>query len=134
MRLHLSLFAGIISLAFIFSSCDEGESNDIPPIEKFPSLKVENQVEDSLPFNITSISLTGYQFDQFFIPSGESATFILDQGMPEGYQGIEVVVRFGTIGVDRSETITIDFQNGKTSAITLKGCEMAEGCNGFYLE
>jgi hypothetical protein len=131
------IFSLILSALFIpFASCDDDEVDEIPDIEKYPSLKVSNQAEDEIrPFNIYAVDLPGYDFEALTIPIGDSQTFILDEGMPEGYEEIDVIIRFGTIGFDHSQSVAVNFENGKTSKITLKGCmEWVEECDGHYIE
>ena len=131
----LAYFTMVMAILFFSMSCDEGDENDIPPAELFPSLKVENEAEEVFPiFGIYRVSLAGYDFENLMIPIGDTQTFVLDKGMPEGYEEIEVEISFGTIGMDFSAVKAINFEKGKTRTIILKGCEIAEGCNGFYLE
>jgi hypothetical protein len=135
MKLLISFFMVLSAVLFAFVSCDDGDAVEIPPIEKFPSLKVENEAVEKMPlFNIYAVELAGYEFEQLIIPVGDSQLFILDQGMPEGFEQINVEIQFGTIGFDWSETAVVNFENGKTSTITLKGCELGEGCQGYYIE
>jgi hypothetical protein len=124
----------IFGIVFIFAACDEECCADpIPEPEVYPSLKVENQNTDSRV--IISVNLVGYEFNSLSIPIGESQTFDLDKGLPGGYSDINVNVAFNT-STRPSETlgIKVNFKDGETTTITLKGCVSAEGCDGFYLE
>ena len=127
------LFSVIALLWFVISSsgCEKECICDNPPT--YPSLKVQNQNTDDR--RITAVELIGYDFDNLNIEIGESQTFVLDQGMPGGYDNINVVVRHRRANqIGSASTISVDFQNDVTKTVTLKGCISFSGCPGFYLE
>ena len=66
--------------------------------------------------------------------NGGSQTFILDKGMSGGYNDINVVVQYGPTGSIWTSSKKVDFNNGRTTKITLKGCISYEGCPGYRLE
>ena len=125
-----AIFA-IFVIVLSFTACDK----DSIVIEEYPSLKVENQLNDSWR-PITRVSLVGYEFNNLNIePYGDSQTFVLDEGMSGGYEDINVTVRYIRYsGVGSSASIKVDFNKGDTTTITLTGCSGAEGCPGIYLE
>lgn len=118
---------------FILSGC-ENECNMEEP-ETYPSLRVVNNLKDDWR-SITRVSLLGYEFTNLDIEAnGGSQTFVLDSGMSGGYDNINITVsyrRYTNIGSSRSEKF--NFENGKTTTVTLTGCDGAEGCDGIYLK
>ena len=117
----------IVTFVLVFSACDDEE--------EYPSLKVVNELEDSWR-SIVEISLIGYDFKSLDIkPNGGSQTFVLDKGMSGGYSGINVTVKYKYYsGKLANESINVNFHDGMTTTITLKGCVSYEGCPGIYLE
>jgi hypothetical protein len=93
--------------------------NEEVPIE-YPSLKVANQTITST-FDIRSVTLVGYEFKNLNITTGSSQTFVLDKGMPAGYNNIYVTVSHYGIGQTRTTSIYINFKDGEVTSITLKG-------------
>ena len=102
------------------------------PEDKYPSLQVMNEVTDSR--SITAVKLVGYDFINLNISAGASQTFTLDKGMSGGYTDINVKVYFTHGTGSSSTTIIVDFSDGETTTIKLKGCISFEGCQGIYLE
>jgi hypothetical protein len=100
-------------------------------IERLPSLHVTNETNDHYP--IKSVELVGYNFQGISIDVGDSQEFVLDSGMPGGYEEILVTVRYGPPGSLWYASTTVDFSKGKTSQVTLTGCISFEGCEGFTL-
>lgn len=126
-----------LAIALAFTSCDEyiDPVNDgvTDPVVEYPSLKIVNESEENSI--ITSVSLVGYEFGSLNIDVGSSQTFTLDQGMSGGYDDININVRFRAQNTSYgTESITVNFYNGETKKIKLKGCHGAHVCNGFYLE
>lgn len=122
----------IIGLLLAFTACNK-ENNDDDDIEEYLFLKVVNQTNDSNSRSITSVTLVGYDFTNLNITKGNSQTFNLDSGMPGGYENININVRLSGPQIV-SKNIQVNFKNGETTTITMKGCISYEGCNGFYLE
>lgn len=118
----------LITTSLLFSCSDDGIEDELPP--EYPTLKIVNEIGDTNRNIITTVKLLNYTFDQLSIEKGGSQSFILDKGMPGGYDDINVSVKFGR-GL---ETIKLNFEDGKTTTIALKGCSGFEGCDGHYLE
>ena len=91
-----------------------------------------NQNNDSR--TITSVRLVVYEFNNLSSTSGDSQIFALDSGMPGGYEDINITASYARGPQKGSKSIEVNFNNGETTTITLKGCISYEGCNGFYLE
>lgn len=121
----------LVLIAILTISCSE----DGDVAEKYPSLKVINKLNDSWR-SISGVSLIGYEFDNLNIePNGNSQTFLLDKGMSGGYEDINIIVRYIRYsGISASAKIKVDFNESKTTTITLTGCSGAEGCPGIYLD
>ena len=124
----ITLFCFLIVLGACEKEC---VCPPVPPSPTYPSLRVANQSTDGRI--ITAVRFVGYDFNNLKIEIGDSQTFTLDQGMPGGYENINVVVYFA--GEPRGSVNTlVNFKNDVTESITLKGCISFEGCRGFYLE
>ncbi len=123
----------IFGIFLTFTACDTDD--DFVVIEEYPSLKIENQLNDSWR-SIYRVSLVGYAFDNINIePHGDSQAFVLDEGMSGGYEDIYVTVSyFRYRGIRTSRSIKVDFNKGETTTITLAGSSGCEGCPGIYLE
>ena len=108
---------------FSCSSDDDGNS--------YPSLRVVNQTTDSNDRNIVSVKLLNYEFTQLNITPNNEQIFILDNGMPGGYENINIEVRLsGPQLVIRN--IDVTFNDGEVTTIIYTGC-FSEGCDGFEL-
>ena len=119
-----------LAIALSFTACKEDcDSNNT---EQYPSLTVVNQNSDN--WYISSVKLVGYEFNNLNITVGNSQTFLLNNGMSGGLDEINTIIYFKRTTQSSSESKALDFNNGATTVITLKGCISAEGCNGFYLE
>jgi len=120
-----------IGIALTFFACSkDNEKNDS---EKYPSLKVINTVTDNR--FISSVKIVGYEFNNLNITSGNSQTFILQNGMPGGYENVNVIVSYKTSNIpSNSKNKTVNFTNGQTTMITLQGCISFEGCTGYSLQ
>jgi len=123
----------IVGIVIAFTACSTDD--DIVVEEKYPSIKVENDLNDSWR-SITRVSLVGYTFGNLNIePYGGSQTFTLDEGMSGGYEDINVTVKYiryrGVVGY---ASIKVDFNKGETTTIMLTGSSGCEGCPGIYLE
>ncbi len=125
------LFISLIFGALFFTVSCNKECDNIAD-NKYPYLKVINENDDNNV--ITSVKLVDYTFENLSINVGESQTFTLDKGMPGGYDNINVNVSHKYGGVTRFQNIKVNFHNGDTTTIILKGCISYEGCQGFYLE
>lgn len=128
---------GVIGILFTLSSCDSNEGvmdiiDPVDDVETFPYLKVVNAVNDTSP--IINVELVGYEFSNLNIIPGTSQTFVLDNGMPGGYDDINIVVTYQEPGTRGYPTIKVDFNDDETTTVTLKGCRGMEGCPGIYLE
>ena len=117
-------------LVFAFIACDKDKDST----EKYPSLKVVNQNDESEKITISSVVLVGYEFNNLSIAKGNSQSFTLTEGMPAGYNDINVVVKYYAVGQNRSSSIKINFTNGQTSSVTLRGSISGEGSKNFYME
>ena len=123
----------LFSIALTFTACEKDCACDEDGVDEYPSLKVVNQ--NSSKRIITSVSLVGYVFTNLSIEVGDSQTFTLEEGMPGGYSDIHISVSYKYGGYPTaSRSINVDFSDGETTTITLKGCTGAEGCDGLYLE
>ena len=115
-------------LALLIVACsddDEGGNN-------YPSLRVVNQTTDSNDRNIVSVKLLNYEFTQLNITPNNEQIFILDNGMPGGYENINIEVRLsGPQLIIRN--IDVTFNDGEVTTIIYTGCISSEGCDGFEL-
>lgn len=126
------VFLGII---INLTACEKENDCDCTSAQKYPSLQVVNQLTDSWR-SIKEVSLVGYKYDNLNIePNGGLLTFELKQGMSGGYEDINIKIVYNRYsGVSGTANIAVDFKNGETTIITLKGCSDGEGCSGIYLE
>jgi len=126
----------IFGIIITFTACNKDDDDMVveppPPEEEYPALKVVNQNTDDRV--ITAVKLVGYEFYTLNIESSDSQTFILEDGMPGGYDDINVTVNYKRGNSTGSKSIQVNFTDGDTTTVTLKGCISFEGCNGFYLE
>lgn len=121
-------FFGVILTFTACCKCNESNNN-----EQYPSLKIVNTVSDGR--FISSVNIVGYEFNNLNITSGNSQTFTLENGMPGGYENINVTVSFQTSTIPAgSLSKTVNFKKEETTTITLKGCSSYEGCSGYDLE
>jgi hypothetical protein len=86
-------------------------------------LKISNKAEcaGAVVFpTISEVTLDGYEFKNIIIDVGESEVFHLDEGMPSGYEDVEVLVR-GPFGAGKrlAANLKVDFRKGKTTKIRL---------------
>lgn len=116
---------------FLLFSCqgvnniNEGNNNNTG--SSYPKLKIENDVNQdnthtSSNYYISSVSLVNYKFEPLYIYDGESQTFVLDKGMPGGYDNILVYINYDPIStgvVSRIYRKKYSFQNGKTTIVKL---------------
>jgi len=117
----------ILSVITLLISCNNDDDN-----ADYPLLKVIN--ETSIAHPRYKVSLVGYEFESLAIePNGDSQTFKLEHGMPSGYENIEVIVQYSSRGTIWRKSKKVNFANGRTSTITLKGC-FAEGCDDITIE
>jgi hypothetical protein len=132
-NIHCVVILTFFVIVLTFTACDKNDDN--LTLEKYPLLKVENQLKDYWR-PIIGVSLVGYKFGNLNIePKGDSQTFILDKGMSGGYGNIYVSVSYIRYsGVWSSASIKVDFTKGDTTTIVLTGCSGAEGCSGIFLE
>ena len=126
-----AIFA-ILGIVIAFTACDKDKDDDGVVVEEHPFLNVVNQNNDSR--SITSVRLVGYEFNNLSIAIGDSQTFTLDKGMPGGYSDINITVSHKYSAWSGSVSTKVNFNDGETTTITLKGCLTFEGCQGFYLE
>ena len=131
-------FIAIMAVALIsFTSCNKDcECDDAPPIveEQYPFLRLVNEnTNDAI---VTSVRLLGYEFENLNIDVGESQMFTLENGMPGGYDDINVIVGWKrSAWQSGSVNAAFDFGNGDITTITFEGCiSFGECVNGFYLE
>ena len=123
---QLAIVIGVFGFFLSVTSCNKDDN-------EYPALKVANESNDQWP--IKSVKLVGYEFTNLAIgTNGGSQTFILDKGMSDGYNDINVVVQYGPAGSIWTSTKKVNFNEGRTTTITLKGCISYEGCMGYHLE
>ena len=114
-----------LTVLIVGCSGDEGGNN-------YPSLRVVNQTTDSNDRNIVSVKLLNYEFTQLNITPNNEQIFILDNGMPGGYENINIEVRLsGPQLIIRN--IDVTFNDGEVTTIIYTGCISSEGCDGFEL-
>ncbi len=106
----------IVLVSLFVTSCQSPTNNDLK--QKYPSLNVVNQYSGT---SIKSVTLVGYEFENLLITSGDSQLFALDKGMPGGYTGINIIVRYGSRMATWYVNKIFDFGDGKVTTITLKG-------------
>ena len=121
--LNFSVLA-ILGLALTFAACDKDEV--IVPVIEHPILTVVNH---SFERDITGVSLVGYEFDSLNISWRDSQAFLLEKGMPSGYEDINVTVRFSGHrgGGVASDSIIVDFKDGEQTVITLNAGQLESG-------
>lgn len=131
---QLIIIIGVFGFLLSVISCNKGDNdNDNHNDNAYPTLTVTNESNDQWPIN--SVKLVGYEFTNLAIgTNGGSQTFILDKGMSSGYNDVNVVVQYGPVGSIWTSSKKVNFNNGRTTTVTLKGCISYEGCNGFHLE
>ena len=103
-------------------------SNTDNNTNNYPSLKIVCDYSGC----ITRVGLVGYSFDDLRILNNESKTFELINGIPGGYENVNVNVKFspakvvnGTHTTDLS-SIKCNFTKGETTTITLtNGCTLS---------
>ena len=81
MRKIIMLLVGLFILTI--TSCE------LPLEEKYPCLEIVNMCNCDV---VTKVSLVGYTFDSLNIEYGESQKFYLTNGMPAGYENINVAI------------------------------------------
>ena len=105
------LYVLICSFSVLSFSCKQAhDSNQTSESENnYPCLEVFNDYQYDV---ITKVSLVGYTFDSLNICYGESQKFYLMNGMPAGYENINVA-----ISVKSHITLNkkCNFANGKTT-------------------
>ena len=128
-------FLAILGIVLTFTACDQDGLEEFPPEPETEntSIKLVNQLSESY-YNITSVKLVGYEFGYLSIPKGDSKTFILDKGIPGGYEDVNVIVRYSSSHVSRSKSAKVNFNEGGVTTITLTGRSGCEGCEGHRLE
>lgn len=111
----------------LFASCSNGwdmpKSEGSGNVVSYPKLKVINDGREDTMFGydyISSVVLLNYSFTPIEIKKGESQTFVLDKGMPGGYNDILVKISYGEDGhTFSSYKIKKNFANGSTTTIRL---------------
>ena len=128
----------IAILMFGSSSCTEDQflfSQDIAAniIKIGPAnptyLLLTNQLEENS--SITSWSMTGYQFNDLDIKTGESNQFVLVNSMPEGYKDVTVTLFIKSATSSFSLSEKVNFIAGRVTKITVSGCQK---CGGYRIE
>jgi len=109
------IFFALLTSILLFSSCSM--------FVRYPEMKIVNKSDGQL---IKYVTLVGYTFSHLTISPEESQVFILDSGMPGGYQNINVKVGYGNSSVTWSVNNNFNFSDGSTTKITLYGSS-AEG-------
>lgn len=125
-KVQLMTILSILGLFFFVTSCSSDDDALWHPV-----LEVVNQTNDvSSRALINAVTIVGYDFNSLSLAKGDSQTFLLDNGMPGGYEDININVLLSGV----NKRIKVNFKNGETTKVTMKGCISAEGCGGFYLE
>jgi len=129
----------ILGLLTAFTACESSVNSNEDDVDEeiveepqFPFLKVLNQNTDGYP--ITAVRLVNYEFNNLEIDEGDTQTFTLDDGMPGGYDNINVIVNYRRANRPFSLNIDKDFVDGDTTIVRMKGCISAEGCDSLELE
>jgi hypothetical protein len=109
-------------------------SDDIDSGINYPSIRLVNEIEYDEDRAIVYVGLVGYEFEILNILPGSSQTLRLENGMPGGYDNINVRIRLsGPQTVIRD--VSVDFEDGETSTILFGGCvASAPECNGYTVE
>jgi hypothetical protein len=89
--------------------------------DKYPLLKIENQYDGKY---ISSVSLVGYEFSNLSILYGNSQTFTLGEGMPGGYNNINIQVGYRSGSAIWYISNQFDFKDGDVTIVTLKGSSL----------
>lgn len=115
-------FFTMLALLISFTSCDKDDDDFVEENTEitYPTLKIVNQHGDKF-HKIISVSLVGYEFKSLAINWGESQNFSLDKGMSAGYKDINIIITYGGSVARYSISDKVNFTNGKTTIITLKG-------------
>ena len=125
MKKLLVLIIGILLFASCSNSSDVsnlGSSNSEP----YPKLQIVNdEHQDNISgpkYYIDKVSLVNYVFEPLYLSDGESQTFILDKGMPAGYDDILVAISWvpnasGYVSYTRKKKVS--FKKGKTAVVKL---------------
>lgn len=112
------LIVSLLLITFCFISCVNAENNSSES-PSYPSLKIVSNYSGY----IYRVGLVGYSFDDLRIVNNESKTFELKSGIPGGNDNVNVTVSFrpDSIHIDSRNPASIkcNFQNGKTTVITL---------------
>ena len=108
------------------------------PSSETPLLTVSNMVECNQISDLATINgvnLIGYEFANLIIGVDESVTLSLDEGMPQGLDGITIQVEgeYG-IGNQINQTIEVDFQAGEVTKIKLVATDTACELKGTILK
>ena len=112
-------FVIAVVFSFVFFACNNAtnpvDNTGNSPDPNYPILRVVN-LHALNP--ITSVSLVGYEFNHLRLYRGQSQTFILDRGMPGGYNNININIR-----AVQNFNARVNFAHGMTTVITLRGGE-----------
>ncbi len=83
-------------------------------------LEIVNKYPD---FSISTIRLVGYSFEYLDILYNESKTFELTNGIPGGYDNVNVIISYNFIRAvatnDYAKKVRCNFEKGKITTITL---------------
>ena len=114
---NICIFKMIKILLFVYmfcviNACDSESDSK----EQYPSLKVVNQRSSRI---IKSVELVNYEFNSLSIATGNSQIFALDNGMPGGYQDINITVMYGSGTANWFISNQYDFKDGETTIVTL---------------
>lgn len=102
----------LLFLLVLFTSCNKDDD--------YPTLKIVNQTTNDLHF-VKSVKLVGYDFENLIIESNDSQVFKLNNGMPSGYEDINVRIWINH-HYNLNKNIQVNFDNGETTTITITGC------------
>tara|TARA_B100000674_G_scaffold344509_1_gene288265 strand:- start:33 stop:407 length:375 start_codon:yes stop_codon:yes gene_type:complete len=99
----------LLFIPLVFS-CSSDEDGDM-------KLVIENNLNNS---RVTSVVLQDYDFENLSIESGNTRTFILNNGIPSGSLDIEVRVHLECPTRPSYSTVRVDFFEGKTTTIQVR--------------
>jgi hypothetical protein len=134
MKTQLTLIAALLMIVITSCNKDCDCDDDKPPVdESYPFLRIVN--DNTNEATLTSVRMLNYEFDNLNIEIGESQMFTLEEGMPGGYENINVRVAWSrSTWQNGSENAEFNFGDGDITTVAFKGCISFGGCEGFYLE
>lgn len=116
MKTKTTIIVMILFSFLVLEGCNQNIVEDASEeSNNYPYLKI---IDNYPSGDINYVKLVNYSFENLSIKNGESQTFKLENGMPAGYENINVVVNYD--GLHMPISLKVNFQNGKTTVIILK--------------